>query len=176
MTSTAPPSSPSNSRGRSSARPPSRAAWPISEAPATAYSTPWRLARRPGSRPTDAHPLDETDQVAGRIRELCNRRTSGHIHRRHDGLAAPTLRVVKGSLEVGDLHVPGEMLVAIGRGADATGDAPFGRLDHPVVHGVVGVDLPPEERRVERLKRSGVRTCDLEVNDRVCHVCLLVQW
>lgn len=76
-------------------------------------------------------------------------------------------------LDVGDGDVEGDVAgIALGPLSDPTSDADPVLGDvavarhEPVVHRVVGVDLPPEELRVERLQRSTVLTDDFEVDDR----------
>lgn len=79
-------------------------------------------------------------------------------------------------INVGYLHIKRDVpLVAFGPLADATGDAgAFGilhALDAAVIHRVVSVHLPPEQRSVVALERRAILTHNLEMHDWLSHGC-----
>src|SRR5207302_473543 len=88
----------------------------------------------------------------------------------HHPLAAQALGLLKRGLDIGHLNIEGDVaVVALHAAADAAADSgAFGidialARDHPVLHRVVGVDLPSEQLPVIRLKLLGVLTYHLEM-------------
>src|SRR2546421_5066670 len=98
------------------------------------------------------HPLHNADHVALGIRELAQRDLAHDVLGAHDPLAAEALGLLQRLLDVRHLDVEGDVaFVAVGPLPDAAADpdAVAARValarDHPVLHRVVGLDLPAEE-------------------------------
>ena len=87
-------------------------------------------------------------------------------YRGEDKVFAPTDQLAKISRYVGAGGDAATDSRALGVGVALT-------RDHPVVHRVVGVELPTEELAVVLLQLASVLTDDLEVNDRLSHALLL---
>src|SRR5450631_615185 len=87
----------------------------------------------------------------------------------HHPLGSLRLGQLQSGLQVLDLDIEGGHGRAHAPG-DAARDAVVAALgDHPVVHGVVRVDVPAEHAGVELLRLGGVRAVDLEVDDWIRH-------
>src|SRR3954454_18378276 len=101
------------------------------------------------SLPLHPHQPDLVPLRVGEERDLAVR----DVHRAHRALAAERLRLRQRGLDVVDLDVEGDVTrIALGRLADAAGDAAVLRFDGRIRHfGHVG-QLPPEELRVEALQ------------------------
>src|SRR5215210_9384799 len=195
MTTTASCSTTSPARRHSSARRTPRSSicellcasihpWPKAPARTTTFvrSATTRASQRspPRARPSPGlHSVfDEADHVALGIAELAE---LDHVHdllRAHDPLATEALGLGEGCLDVGNRDVEGDVAFVAGRPAgDAAADARIavGRevavaRHHPVVHLVVGVDLPVEELGVVLPQLVSVLANDLEVDYRLTHV------
>src|SRR5207245_5899381 len=94
----------------------------------------------------------------------------------HHARAAEALGLGERCLHVVDADVEGDVaVVALRRGADAAADADSvrahvgGAIDDPIVHRVVGVDLPPEQLRVVAAEPGHVPAHDLEVDHWPSH-------
>src|SRR5207248_11676123 len=88
-------------------------------------------------------------------------------------LATGLLDLLQRLIQVGDLDVEGHAVgLHVGRrGADATTDATtLAAADHPVPHGVVGLDVPLEHLAVEPLQLFTVLADHLEMHYRVGHL------
>src|SRR5260221_12117064 len=114
------------------------------------------------------HALEEPDHVALGIGEQADRRAVGHRHRAHHARAAQALCLGERRLDVIDADVEGRGAASLLSGADADAD---GVVDHAhaVVHLVVGVQLPAEQRREEFLQLGAVLAGDLEMCNWTAH-------
>src|SRR5436190_1474823 len=110
--------------------------------------------------------------MAFRVGEVGDRRAVRDFHRAEDPLSAQGLGLLEGRFDVFDAHVEHRVAVpvALRRRADAACHVAAADVGHPVVHRVVGVDLPAEELAEEALQGLRVATCDLEVDQWTAHV------
>src|SRR6266480_6598316 len=128
------------------------------------YSCPFSQLRGPGVTPGPPfdrlalHRLDQPDHVSLGVVEHADRGALRDVHRTHDPRPAEALGLLQPRLDIVDGDVERHPAVAsLLRGTDPTPD-PYPLVevalarDHPVVHRIVGVDLPPEQIRVEALE------------------------
>src|SRR5215216_334055 len=114
---------------------------------------------------------DEADHVALRIFEDRDRDAHRQLGRRHGRLAAELLGLVERALQVVGLHVERDVGLVLRVRSHASADAlaVCAGVDDPVLHRVVGVDLPAEQLRVEVLQALAVLPHDLEVDYGMAH-------
>src|SRR5262249_6979645 len=117
--------------------------------------------------------LDDPDHVALGVREQPER---DHLHlgHGHDRLPAQLLGLVQHRLRIVRGDVERDVILSVGRLADARADAPAIGVVRPVRH-VAGnlLDLPAEEIPVEALQLLAVFADDLDPGDLVRHLVLL---
>src|SRR6185312_3179104 len=95
---------------------------------------------------------------------------AGHLIERHHDFAAMLLDGGERGVRIVRLDVERHMRMAWRRAAHAATDALAGRLDHAVVHRVVGVDLPTEHRAIEVPQSLAIGTSHLEPDDGKWHL------
>src|SRR5205823_2211169 len=91
--------------------------------------------------------------------------------RAHHPRPPEAFRLRQSSLHIGYPDVEGHVTgIALWTHTDAAADSGAVAAGHdPVVHRIVGVDLPPEQVRVERPQPGAVLADDLEVHYWPCH-------
>src|SRR5947209_17044528 len=117
--------------------------------------------------------LDDADQVPLWVVEKADLDLFHDLLRTHHPRPAEALCLRQRGLHVGDPVVEGDVTrIALRPSSDAatnSGALATVAVNHPVVHRVIGVDLPSEQVGVKGLQRCAVLTDDLEVHYWLSH-------